>query len=182
MYGADGAQAVERDALGVFSDSQLNALSLAAFLARCRLQRTPFVVLDDPLQAGDDEHRPTFIDYVIGNASDLLRKISSAARARFDEFDKQRDARLARERDLKNLQNNLRNSEQEATALGLKADEQKQKADDFGGEAAKTGTRIAELEGLLKAFDRVGEELREQQELKQRHSTGQQLYLGAKPT
>lgn len=66
LYGADGAQAVERDALGVFSDSQLNALSLAAFLARCRLQSTSFVVLDDPLQAGDDEHRPTFIDYVIG--------------------------------------------------------------------------------------------------------------------
>ena len=70
LYGADGAQAVERDALGVFSDSQLNALSLAAFLARCRLQRTPFVVLDDPLQAGDDEHRPTFIDYVIGKLLD----------------------------------------------------------------------------------------------------------------
>jgi hypothetical protein len=70
LYGADGAQAVERDALGVFSDSQLNALSLAAFLARCRLQRTSFVVLDDPLQAGDDEHRPTFIDYVIGRLLD----------------------------------------------------------------------------------------------------------------
>jgi hypothetical protein len=43
LYGADGAQAVERDAVGVFTDSQLNALSLAAFLARCRLQRTSFV-------------------------------------------------------------------------------------------------------------------------------------------
>src|SRR5262249_223962 len=58
--------AVERDALGVFSDSQLNALSLAAFLARCRLQNARFVILDDPLQAGDDEHRPTFVAYVLG--------------------------------------------------------------------------------------------------------------------
>lgn len=70
LYGTDGGQAVERDALGVFSDSQLNAVSLAAFFARCRLQGTSFVVLDDPLQAGDDEHRPTFIDYVIGKLID----------------------------------------------------------------------------------------------------------------
>ena len=55
----------ERDALGIFSDSQLNALGLAAFLARAILQRVPFVVLDDPVQAGDDEHRDTFIDVVL---------------------------------------------------------------------------------------------------------------------
>jgi hypothetical protein len=54
-----------RDALGVLSDSQLNALGVAAFLARAVLQETPFVVLDDPLQSGDDEHRDTFIDCVI---------------------------------------------------------------------------------------------------------------------
>lgn len=55
----------ERDALGIFSDSQLNALGLAAFLARAILQGVPFVVLDDPVQAGDDEHRDTFIDVVL---------------------------------------------------------------------------------------------------------------------
>jgi len=55
----------ERDALGIFSDSQLNALGLAAFLARAILQGTPLVVLDDPVQAGDDEHRDTFIDVVL---------------------------------------------------------------------------------------------------------------------
>lgn len=55
----------ERDALGIFSDSQLNALGLAAFLARAILQGAPFVVLDDPVQAGDDEHRDTFIDIVL---------------------------------------------------------------------------------------------------------------------
>lgn len=55
----------ERDALGIFSDSQLNALGLAAFLARAILQGVPFVVLDDPVQAGDDEHRDTFIDVAL---------------------------------------------------------------------------------------------------------------------
>lgn len=61
---ADGHEVV-RDALGVLSDSQLNALGVAAFLARAILQKTPLVVLDDPLQSGDDEHRDTFIDLVV---------------------------------------------------------------------------------------------------------------------
>ena len=55
-----GATGVERDALGVFSDSQLNALGLAAFLARSAKQQTPFLILDDPVQAGDEDHRATF--------------------------------------------------------------------------------------------------------------------------
>jgi hypothetical protein len=61
----------ERDALGIFSDSQLNALGLAAFLARAILQGTPLVVLDDPVQAGDDEHRDTFIDVVLPALVDM---------------------------------------------------------------------------------------------------------------
>ena len=71
LHGAPGLAAIERDALGVFSDSQLNALGLAAFLARARLQQTPFVVLDDPLQAGDEEHRATFVGYVIEKLLEL---------------------------------------------------------------------------------------------------------------
>jgi Sec-independent protein translocase protein TatA len=54
-----------RDALGVLSDSQLNALGVSAFLARAVLQQTRLIVLDDPLQSGDDEHRDTFIDQVV---------------------------------------------------------------------------------------------------------------------
>jgi DNA repair exonuclease SbcCD ATPase subunit len=65
LLGALGEAAIERDALGVFSDSQLNALGLAAFLGRTNLQQAPLVVLDDPLQAGDEEHRATFAGYVI---------------------------------------------------------------------------------------------------------------------
>ncbi len=60
-----GAAGVERDALGVFSDSQLNALGFAAFLARTKLQESPLIILDDPLQAGDADHRLTFVAYVL---------------------------------------------------------------------------------------------------------------------
>ena len=62
-----GSEDVEeiRDALGILSDSQLNALGLSAFLARACLQQTPFIVLDDPVQSGDEAHRDTFIDHVV---------------------------------------------------------------------------------------------------------------------
>ncbi len=52
--------AVERDALGVFSDSQLNALGLSTFLARAELVQSPFVFLDDPIPGSDGDHRLTF--------------------------------------------------------------------------------------------------------------------------
>ncbi len=56
------AHAVERHALGVFSDSQLNALGLSTFLARTELLRTPLVVLDDPIPGSDGDHRFTFAE------------------------------------------------------------------------------------------------------------------------
>jgi len=70
LHPRPNASGVERDALGVFSESQLNALGLAAFLARSRLQSAPFVVLDDPVQAGDDEHRATFVAHVVKELAD----------------------------------------------------------------------------------------------------------------
>lgn len=51
---------VKKDAVSVFSDSQLNALGLSAFLARCSMQATPFIMLDDPIPSGDEEHRMSF--------------------------------------------------------------------------------------------------------------------------
>jgi tetratricopeptide (TPR) repeat protein len=56
---------VLRDAVAVFSDSQLNCLGLAAFLARAVREGTGFVVLDDPVPASDEEHRAFFIDRVL---------------------------------------------------------------------------------------------------------------------
>lgn len=57
---APGSSGVLKDAVSVFSNSQLNALGLSSFLARCSIQKTPFVVLDDPIPSGDTEHRLTF--------------------------------------------------------------------------------------------------------------------------
>jgi hypothetical protein len=63
---ADGSGAhTLRDVVAVFSDSQLNCLGLAAFLARTVRAGTGFVVLDDPVPASDEEHRAFFLDKVL---------------------------------------------------------------------------------------------------------------------
>ncbi len=53
--------AVTRDALGVYSDSQLNALGLSIFLARAELLGSCVVALDDPIPGSDADHRLTFV-------------------------------------------------------------------------------------------------------------------------
>lgn len=62
---APESQGVLRDAVAVFSDSQLNCLGLAAFLARTIREGARFLVLDDPVPASDKEHRAFFIDRVL---------------------------------------------------------------------------------------------------------------------
>ncbi|WP_428338667.1 AAA family ATPase [Mycobacterium sp.] len=57
---------VEREALGVYSDSQLNALGLSIFLARTELLGTRIVVLDDPIPGSDSDHRLSFIQTTLG--------------------------------------------------------------------------------------------------------------------
>ena len=52
------------NAVAVFSDSQLNCLGLSAFLARVSRSPTGFVVLDDPIQGSDSEHRASFIERI----------------------------------------------------------------------------------------------------------------------
>ena len=49
-----------RNAGGIFSDSQLNALGLATFLARWIREPLGFLVLDDPVLASDEGHMATF--------------------------------------------------------------------------------------------------------------------------
>ena len=46
-------------------NSQLNCLGLSAFLARCSREQWPFVLLDDPVMASDEEHKTTFVRFVI---------------------------------------------------------------------------------------------------------------------
>jgi len=54
-----------RDAIAVFSQSQLHCLGLSLFLARAVQEGTGFVVLDEPVLASDDDHRPNFATSVI---------------------------------------------------------------------------------------------------------------------
>jgi hypothetical protein len=56
----DGSGPREVDALRVFSESQVNALGVAAFITRSRLVGHRVVILDDPVQSMDEEHFKTF--------------------------------------------------------------------------------------------------------------------------
>jgi len=61
-----GGTGVVKDAVAVLGDSQLGALGLSTFLARCIKEQSGFVVLDDPLAGFDDEHRTTFANATLG--------------------------------------------------------------------------------------------------------------------
>ncbi len=55
------------DALRVFSESQVNALGVAAFITRAKLLGHKILVLDDPVQSMDEEHFKTFARDLIHN-------------------------------------------------------------------------------------------------------------------
>ena len=54
-----------RDAVAVFSQSQLHCLGLAIFLARASTEKVGFIVLDDPVLSSDEDYRPNFASTVI---------------------------------------------------------------------------------------------------------------------
>ena len=54
-----------RDAIAVFSQSQLHCLGLSLFLARAVQEGSGFVILDDPVLTSDDDYRPNFVSSVI---------------------------------------------------------------------------------------------------------------------
>jgi hypothetical protein len=59
-----------RDAVAVFSHSQLHCLGLALFLAKAVQEGLGFVVLDDPVLTSDDDYRPNFVFSVIESLLD----------------------------------------------------------------------------------------------------------------
>jgi hypothetical protein len=61
----DGEQKKEVDALRVFSESQVNALGIAAFVTRSKLLGHKMLIFDDPVQSMDEEHFKTFAKDVI---------------------------------------------------------------------------------------------------------------------
>lgn len=69
------ASGVIRNALAVLSNSQVNALGLAAFLARCQLLDCPVIFLDDPVPGSDREHRYTFAGAVVAKLLENGRQV-----------------------------------------------------------------------------------------------------------
>ena len=63
----DRSNQKEVDALRVFSESQVNALGVAAFVTRAKLLGHKILVLDDPVQSMDEEHFKTFARDLIPN-------------------------------------------------------------------------------------------------------------------
>ena len=63
----DGEQQREVDALRVFSESQVNALGIAAFVTRSKLLGHKMLIFDDPVQSMDEEHFKTFAKDVLNH-------------------------------------------------------------------------------------------------------------------
>ena len=57
----------EVDALRVFSESQVNALGVAAFVTRAKLLGHKILIFDDPVQSMDEDHFKTFARDLIPN-------------------------------------------------------------------------------------------------------------------
>lgn len=70
LHADQASPPIERDALGIYSDSQLNALGLSLFLARNDLLSSPIVILDDPIPGSDSDHRLTFVQNTLGHLLD----------------------------------------------------------------------------------------------------------------
>ena len=62
----DGSDVRRVDALQVFSESQVNALGIAAFITRSELIGHQVLFFDDPVQSMDEEHFKTFARDVLG--------------------------------------------------------------------------------------------------------------------
>ena len=82
----DGRTTREVDALRVFSESQINALGVAAFVTRSKLLGHRFLVLDDPVQSMDEEHFKTFarelLPHMLGQGFQVILFTHNATFAR----------------------------------------------------------------------------------------------------
>ena len=71
----DGVETKQIDALKVFSESQVNALGVAAFITRSRLLGHDLLIFDDPVQSMDEDHFKTFARDVLPPILDEGRQI-----------------------------------------------------------------------------------------------------------
>ena len=115
-------------------------------------------------------------------ATELLPGLSRALAGKFAEVDRQRDARLAKERDLENLRQNLRTVQTETATLAADAEEQARQAGHWEVETSRAVAQVTELEGRLARFAGLETRVQEQQELKARNAPGHQRFLEATAT
>ena len=71
----DGVETKDIDALKVFSESQVNALGVAAFVTRSRLLGHDLLIFDDPVQSMDEDHFKTFARDVLPPILDEGRQV-----------------------------------------------------------------------------------------------------------
>lgn len=71
----DRSTAKVRDAIAVFSQSQLHCLGLALFLARAEHERLGFIILDDPVLSSDEDYRVHFNSTVLSALLDLPMQV-----------------------------------------------------------------------------------------------------------
>lgn len=67
----DRSEQHEVDALRVFSESQVNAIGLGAFVTRGKLLGHKILIFDDPVQSMDEDHFKSFASRVIPNLLDI---------------------------------------------------------------------------------------------------------------
>ncbi len=73
--GPDRTDAPLRDAVAIFSQSQLHCLGLASFLARAMREPNGFMVFDDPVVSSDEDYRAHFVCTVLEELIKLGQQI-----------------------------------------------------------------------------------------------------------
>ena len=115
------------------------------------------------------------------DAFKILTGAESSLESAFDSFDKQRDERLRKERDLTNKREKLLETAAEITTLTANIDEQTKIASKADEETAAALKQITEIAAQLKPFANLDSDLHAQQAIKDTNLEGHTKYLGAKP-
>jgi len=114
--------------------------------------------------------------------SGILTSIAKDLENEIKSFEKQRDGRLGKERDLKNKQGNLEEIEAEIKVLTANIKGQSDVGRKSAEDAAAAGKRVTDFDEKLKLFQDVERQLEQQRNLKDQNADGHAKYLGAKPS
>ena len=135
-------------------------------------------LLDTPVMTGLVAAEAQFHAQAAGIFTSIAEDMENGIKS----FERQRDERLGKERDLKNKQRNLDEIEGEIKELTASIEAQDnlgRKADEEAGAAGKS---VTEFDEKLKAYSNVERGLEEQRNLKDQNTDGHAKHLGAKPS